>query len=195
MTIWVLKNFEVKFFVENGDKEDNPLYLECRQLLKDKGIKRFVVQEGDCIKGFKEVEICVLNPPTEKFAELNDNSLVLKLKYKSFSAIFCADIKENAASNLLLTQGEKLASTVLKVPHHGGSLGFAAAEFLEKINPKVAVISTRNKKIDKRILLILNKLGTRVYKTYLDGAIFLKTDGINYIIGGKKITNFFITYS
>lgn len=171
----ILKNFRVRFFIENGEEDLNPLYINCEELVKRKGVKRFILKEGDCIKGFEETEFSVLNPPTQKFYDLNNNSLVLKLKYGNFSVMFCGDIKKEAAFNLLKYDKE-LASTVLKVPHHGGSLGEAALEFFEKIKPKIAIISLGNKKPNSSILLIFKELRTKIYRTDRDGAIFLTVD-------------------
>jgi len=182
----ILKNFKVRYFVENGEKGRNRLYVTCQELIKQKGIKKFIVQEGTDIKGFSGIEMRILNPPDKKFHRTNDNSLVLRLKHKDFSVIFCGDIEERAARSLSLRQAEEMASTVLKVPHHGGSLGDAGREFIKRVNPEIAVISTGGKKVSKSILLQLNALGINVYRTDALGAIRVSTDGENYRIKGHK---------
>lgn len=181
---WVIKNFKIKYFIDNGDKEENPFYAETQKLVNKKDIKQFTVQEGDLIKGFGKTEIVVLNPPGKKFSDLNNNSLVFKIRYKNFSILFCADIREDAAKNLLLN--ERLASTVLKIPHHGGSLGNVTSEFLKGINPEVTVISMGNRKASNSILFAIKELRARVYRTDMDGAIFLTTDGSDYEVGVYK---------
>ena len=180
--VTVLKNFKVRFFVDNGDSERNPLYAECQDLIKQKKIKRFVVKEGDSIEGFDKTELFVLNPSARKFDDLNNDSLVLKLKSGDFSVLFSGDIEEDGAKNLLLRQYEKLPSTVLKVPHHGGSLGDAAPEFIKSINPEAAVISLGSREVNGDLLSILGRLQTRIYRTDTDGAIFLKSEKDKYSI-------------
>jgi len=171
--VTALKNFKVRFFIDNGDSEANPLYKECQDLVKQRGIKRFVVKEGDSIEGFDETGILVLNPPAKKFYDLNNDSLVLKLKYRNFSALFCADIKEDAARNLLLTQYKELPSTLLKVPHHGGNMGDAAFGFIESVGPGIAIVSLGNREVNNDILSALKKLKTRIYQTNKNGRMVL----------------------
>ncbi len=180
--VTVLKNFKVRFFIDNGDSEANPLYAKCQDLIKQKRIKRFVVKEGDSIEGFEKVELLVLNPPARKFDDLNNDSLVLKLTSGDFSVLFSADIKEDGAKNLLLSQYKQMPSTVLKVPHHGGALGDAAFEFIKTINPKAAVISLGGREVNGDLLSILSRLQTRIYRTDTDGAIFLKSEKDEYSI-------------
>ena len=62
----VLKNFTVRYFIDNGDSEPNSFYRECRDLIRQKRIKRFTLKEGDRIKGFGSVSLLALNPAAEK---------------------------------------------------------------------------------------------------------------------------------
>ncbi|MCX5716402.1 MAG: hypothetical protein NTV07_06080, partial [Candidatus Omnitrophica bacterium] len=162
---------------------ENPLYAEARRLLEVKKIKTIVLKEGDMIGGFDSVKLRVLNPPADKkFSIPNDNSLVIRLDKGNFSALLCGDIMNEAAKNLLLTENENLGSIFLKVPHHGGSMGDIAGDFLMKINPKAALISARGKKVDSHILLILKELGTKIYSTDINGAVSLETENNNWRI-------------
>jgi len=184
--VTVLKDFKVRFFIDNGDSEANPLYTQCQDLIRQKRIKRFVVKAGDSIEGFDKTELLVLNPPARKLDDLNNDSLVLKLKRGNFSVLFSGDIKEDGARNLLLSQYEELPSTVLKVPHHGGSLGDAACEFIKAINPQAAVISLGGREVNSGLLSIFSRLQTKIYRTDTDGAIFLKNEKDKYSIAKCK---------
>jgi len=86
----------------------------------------------------------VLWPNSENFiAEnaINNNSLVCKMNYKSFSILFTGDIEEIAEKQISNTYEETgwLTSTILKVAHHG-SKSSSIQEFTEKVNPKIALI-------------------------------------------------------
>ncbi|MDD5449427.1 MAG: DNA internalization-related competence protein ComEC/Rec2 [Candidatus Omnitrophica bacterium] len=174
--VWVLKNFRVGLFLDNGDMEANPLYAECQRLIKQKKVKKGVVREGDTITGFYGAKLLVLNPPLRKFEELNDNSIVIKVCAGDFSALLCGDIREEAAKNLLLVHAGELPSKILKVPHHGGSLGDAGQEFFETINPEITVISLGNKGVNREAQSALNGLKTEIYRTDRSGAVII-TDG------------------
>jgi len=171
--VTVLKNFKVGAFIDNGDSGTNPLHEECLGLIKQKKIKRITVRQGDRISGFGKYEFLVLSPPARGNNNLNNNSLVLKLKSGDFSVLFSGDIEEGAARNLLLSEPGQLPSTILKVPHHGGSLGEAGAGFIENVSPRIAVVSSGDREINSDILSALKKLKAQIYQTSKDGAIFL----------------------
>ena len=73
---------------------------------------------------------------------LNNNAMVMKLQYKSFSMLFTGDIEEVAEKKILDTYKnhlDMLKATVLKVAHHG-SKSSSTEEFLKAVNSKVAII-------------------------------------------------------
>lgn len=175
--VTVLKNFKVRVFMDNGDVDANPLYEQCLDLVRQKRITRFIVKEGGRIEGFEGVKILVLNPPAKKFSDLNDDSIVLKLKSEDyFSILLSGDIGEDAAKSLLLSESKELPSTIFKVPHHGGALGDIAPEFIKTINPEAAIISLGDREVNDNLLSTLNRLQTRIYRTDTDGAIILKNE-------------------
>ena len=81
-----------------------------------------------------------LNQITEN--SLNNNSIVCKLNYKTFSMLFTGDIEELAESAILQEYKNNiqvLNSTVLKVAHHGSKTS-TIPQFLEAVDPKIALI-------------------------------------------------------
>jgi competence protein ComEC len=85
----------------------------------------------------------VLHPGPELMkytdADANNNSVVTRLVVGQVSFLLSGDIEE-AAEDVLVASGQQLASTVLKVPHHGGNTSLSAA-FLTAVSPELAVIS------------------------------------------------------
>lgn len=72
---------------------------------------------------------------------LNNNSLVCKLNYQNFSLLFTGDIEEIAEKAILKKYKNTniLKSTILKIAHHG-SKSSSTQEFLNEVNPKIALI-------------------------------------------------------
>jgi competence protein ComEC len=68
----------------------------------------------------------------------NDDSLVLRLRYGEATALFPGDA-ERPAQQDLLDDGDPVAASVLKVPHHGGDTSLEA--FLKRVGAEVAVVS------------------------------------------------------
>ena len=113
------------------------------------------------------------------FRDENNRSLVLKLSYRQISFLFTGDI-ESKAERSLLSLGEKLRSTILKVPHHGSRYS-SSLPFLQMVFPQVAVFSARSYGKQRfphpMALARYQKLPCQIYRTDLDGAITIETDG------------------
>lgn len=69
----------------------------------------------------------------------NDSSLVIRLVYGDDSFLFTGDV-ERRGEYEVISQNLRLESDVLKVAHHGSKTS-SSELFIEKVNPKVAVIS------------------------------------------------------
>jgi len=111
--------------------------------------------------------------------DVNERSLVIKLQFGSRSILLPGDIAD-AAESRLLTTGYDLKSDVLFVPHHG-SRRSGNPVFLEKVNPRVAIVSCGKENPfgfpHPEILRLCQQYGISVYRTDIDGAITCRTDG------------------
>ena len=78
------------------------------------------------------------------------------------------------------TYGEFLDSDILKVGHHG-SKSSSSQIFLNEVTPSVGIISAGlNNSFDHPVKLILDrftKSNVTLYRTDLEGAIILQSDG------------------
>ncbi|MFH1245776.1 MAG: DNA internalization-related competence protein ComEC/Rec2 [Candidatus Omnitrophota bacterium] len=194
----VLKHLPVDYVFDNGDKKNSERFDAYMEQLSVKKIRRQKLKKGDNISGFPGVELSVLHPPgiflRDTSSDANNNSLVLKLKYKDVSFLFCADIKKEAARRLIL-YGAELKSDVIKVPHHGSDEGEAERELFRLAAAPIAVISVgdngRFKFPAQKTLDALNQLGAKIHATSVDGAVIVSTDGKNISVrdyvkwGGK----------
>lgn len=109
----------------------------------------------------------------------NDAAVVLRIEYGLASFLLASDIGA-ATERALGAAGAPLASTVLKVAHHGSKTS-STPEFLAAVAPAVAVISVgaRNpyRHPDAGVLDRLAAGGARIYRTDRDGAVIFETDG------------------
>ena len=170
-------------------------YEKFKQIVKEKDINIILVKQGDRVDIDKGVYFDILFPEDELLQEnvLNNNSIVAKLYYKNFSALFTGDIEEIAEKNLVEKYGKtnKLRSTLLKVAHHG-SKSSSIKDILDKIRPKISLIGVgKNNTFGHPNDGILNRFktyGTKVYRTDQDGEISLMVD-IAGKISIKKVLN------
>ena len=147
---------------------------------------------GDLVELPGGVSLQVLSPPGGQGSPagegdgigLNDDSLVFRLAYGSFSMLFTADAGLPAEGRLL-SEGRTLRSTVLKVGHHGSRYSTSEA-FLKRVDPQLALISAgRGNRFGlphPDTLAALGRRGIRICRTDRDGTIELVSDGSSWSV-------------
>lgn len=147
------------------------------------GIPMVVHTAGDKLEmGGANVRILAPLPSADlQLSRPNDSSLVIKVTYKSTSALLEGDAERKEEN--LVSQEEPRAD-LLKVAHHGSATS-TAPEFLAAVHPRFAVISVgarnvyghpRQEVLDR---LAQSKVGT--YRTDASGAVTFYLDGRNVI--------------
>jgi len=113
---------------------------------------------------------------------LNNNSIVSKLHYKRFSALFTGDIEQIAEKEILKhykDNSKLLNSTILKVAHHGSKTS-STQEFLEAVRPKISLIGVgENNKFghpNDDVINRLENIGSKIYRTDKMGEISISVD-------------------
>lgn len=111
-------------------------YEELVLLAKKRGTRVIYVQKDSTIE---DNELCleILSPNGGHYSDINDASMVMRLSYHQFSMYFTGDIGEETEKVLL---PELISADIIKVPHHG-SKNSSSWEFVEKINPCLALVS------------------------------------------------------
>jgi competence protein ComEC len=110
-------------------------------------------------------------------AARNDDSLVLRLRYKDRALMLPGDAEKEAEREMLSENAEdELQAEVLKIGHHG-SKNSTTAEFLAAVKPRVAVISVGEDNPyghpNAELLERLANAGVRVLRTDRDGAVHI----------------------
>lgn len=189
---FIARMFPVKEFWEASMGGKGELYDKLRAILSEKKVKVRQLSSGDKLALGDGVILYVLSPlpvPNKMLnkiddAEMNDESLVFRLTYGNFSMLFSAD-SGYPAEERILASGSEIASTVLKVGHHGSRYS-TSDEFLVKVNPQIAVISAgKSNNFGLPSPIILEKLkqhGIRTYRTDLDGTVEIISDGGSWLV-------------
>jgi competence protein ComEC len=109
----------------------------------------------------------------------NDDSLVLRLRYKERVFLLTGDIESHAESELVRAQDD-LHCDVVKVGHHGSRTSSTAA-FVNATRPQVAVISVGRTSPfghpDASVVARWQATGAQVLQTGRRGTITVSTDG------------------
>jgi len=185
----VLERYQVEqVFYPDLDYESS-LYDEWGELIEEKGIPYTPAQARQEIDLGDGVIIRVVNPQTPQITGTepdidtdieNNGSLVLRLSLGRVSFLLTADIMWEAEF-ALISRGAELASTVLKVAHHG-SYTSTTTEFLAAVSPGVAVISVGENRFGHPHQEVLDQLeaslgAENLFRTDEQGTIEFITDG------------------
>lgn len=175
--LYVLKNFKTGCVMDSGvsSGSDTRVYDSYRKIILQNNMRRLTLSDGDQILGFGDVKLFVINPPEDHEGwDANDSSVVLKLEYKNFSALFCGDASGKAIENMLKYR-DILKSDILKVPHHGGSTGKEGLSkiFFEEVAPTVTIISSG---------VNFHSKNSATYNTKDNGAIEIISDGLKFSV-------------
>lgn len=143
-----------------------------------RGVKIYRLGKGDNIILGQGIRMDFLQPGENSNTNENENSLIGLLSYKEFNALFTGDMGKEAED---LIQPGTLMSFVMKVPHHGSGRS-SSKEFLDKVKPRVSIISVGNNNFGHPSGDTIKRLvdtGSLVYRTDESGAVTITTDGEN----------------
>lgn len=132
-------------------------------------------------------EVAILGPVIVS-DDSNNSSIIVRITYGNNSFIFMADAEAEEESQILGTY-QNIKSDVIKVGHHGSNSSTSKA-LIDAINPKYAIISVGAGNSyghpTGEVLDLLSKANVAVYRTDLNGDIFVTSDGNNISIVTKK---------
>lgn len=182
--IEVLKRYEVEKILSTGVVHTTPDYLAWLLEIKKQNVPMEIAVAGQTIDFGNNLKMEIFYPKEDlagkQVENLNNTSIVAKLIFGQTSFLFTGDA-ESEVEDELIGGGVDLKADVLKVAHHG-SKNATSQNFLEKVQPKFAVISVGadnqfghpNAMTVKR----LENIGAKVLRTDKDGDVKIKSDGI-----------------
>lgn len=177
----ILEELRVGQVYISKQEQDSENYQKFLKIVKNKKIQVKVLKQGDCLKIENNLYFDILWPIEEQIQEnvLNNNAMVMKLRYGKFSMLFTGDIEDVAEKKILDFYEEKgediLKSDVLKVAHHGSKTS-TTQSFFEKVNPKICLIGVgKNNMFGHPTAEVLERInGTKIYRTDENGEIILE---------------------
>jgi len=141
------------------------------------------VYAGDHI-AIDGVEVVARHPQRaewERQKVRNDDSIVLELRWRDVSVVLTGDIGmpvERAIASAFAPARVR----VVKIPHHG-SLTSSSEAFVSALRPQVAIVSAgRSNRFGHPVPDVLQRYraaGGEVFRTDLDGAVTVDTDGLS----------------
>lgn len=171
----IIKNFDIGTFYMPDLITTTKTFEDVLDALSEKQIA-FETPTIDQEFSFSDTKITTLYVNNEA-KNLNDSSIVLRLKHGTNTFLFTGDASTKVEKQLL---NKNIASDVLKVGHHGSRYS-TSKEFLNKVNPQYAIISVGINNTYKHphdeTLKKLNDKKIIIYRTDQEGTIVAESNG------------------
>lgn len=157
------------------------------QLLNQQLVPVSLLKKGSVIEGSDGVTITVHNPEGQispkADEEQNNASLVMTVSYKNTNLLLCGDI-EAEVEKQLVAELQALSTErdfqIIKIPHHGSKTS-STREFIQAIDPEMAVISVgANNSFDHPSDEVMDRLNEEVItalRTDQQGAVEITSNG------------------
>lgn len=172
---YLLDNIKIKNMIITKQTQVTENFQTIYKLAKKRKVNIITVKKGDNILLDKYSKIEILAPiEGYRMQDMNDSSIVAKITAFNFSILFTGDASQNIEEKLISDNTIDLSSTVLKVSHHGSKTGTSKA-FIEKVNPKIALIGVGKNNLfahpNKEVIERLEKNNIKIYRTDQMGEI------------------------
>lgn len=187
---FIAEIFHPKEIWTTGEENPGAHYSQLASLAKAKHINLLDIKHLQKKYFINGVELSILYPPTdflirkkhEQFRRLNNNSMVIRIKHGHSVFLLPADIEWEAEQELISMNQNYLKCDVLLSPHHG-SITSSTPAFMKLCSPRIVLISVGANNWwglpHSPVLNLYQTLGCKVYRTDLDGAITVTSDGDN----------------
>ncbi|MBQ2916991.1 MAG: DNA internalization-related competence protein ComEC/Rec2 [Clostridia bacterium] len=187
----IIENLQVKNILISKQAYFCDEYKNIANIINSKKIKVIFVKQGDSSNVDKNIKLDIFYP-TEKleYEDLNNNSIVAKLTYNSFSVLFTGDIEKSEENILDRYKGNELKSDVIKIAHHGSKTS-SSKEFLKSVKPKIALIGVGENNTfghpNNGVIERLESINCRIYRTDEMGEIEIRVNKQGRILVKKHV--------
>ena len=180
----LIKKFKPQNFYMPDAAHDTLAFDKMLEAVANSGCNAEYAVAGKLIFDLNGARAEFLAPHKNSFADFNNLSAVIKLTYKNSSFLFTGDAEYYSEGRMISAKVD-LSADVLKCGHHGSSSS-TGEKFLNKVNPKYAVISAGkdNSYGHPHIETIakLDRMGVEYYLTSEAGTVVISTDGEAYAV-------------
>lgn len=172
----ILQNFEIGKLYMPKAISTSKTYENLLTVIKEKGLKIQTAKAGVNILNHNDLTIDILAPNQESYSNLNNYSAVLKITYQQRTFLFMGDAEAMSESEIM----EDVKADVIKIGHHGSETS-SSQNFVNKVDAEYGIISVGANNSyhhpSQTILDRFEQVGTKIYRTDLNGTIIITTDG------------------
>lgn len=184
--IEVVKRYNIGAIIMTGIFRNTDQYREFLNIIKNKKIPIYLAKSGGEIDFRNNIKMDILYPldnlKGKILSDSNNTSIVAKLVYGNFEALFTGDI-EKSTENKLINSDADLNADVLKIAHHGSKTS-TTDNFLKAINALVAVIEVgKDNQYGHPHQEVLERLkNLQIFQTGKDGDVEILSNGEKFVV-------------
>lgn len=174
----VIRKYKVRKILYTGIVHASPAYLAWLKEVKAKKIELKIIDRPQDIKLGENCDFKIIYPSKSflniEMKNLNNSSIVGQLDCENKKILFMGDAEKEVEQELLSSY-DNLDSDIIKTGHHGSDTS-STEDFLRAVNPKTAIISVGKNNMfglpDLQVVRRLERLGIKVLRTDIDGAVY-----------------------
>lgn len=159
-------------------------YENLLNTISQKGLKITTARAGVNIVSESNLNINIVAPNRE-YSDLNNSSTVVKITYGNRKFLFMGDAETKSENDII----SDVSADVIKVGHHGSDTS-SGQSFVNKVNPKYAIIMVgNNNQYNHPYQIIIDRWinsGAKVYRTDINGNIIVISDGNSLDINSSR---------
>lgn len=179
----VIKNYRIDRILMPPVSRDTQVYHAFRTIATERGIPIIEAHPGQIFTFASGVQLQILasgdQDDLDAGVPLNDSSIVARMVYHDFDALFTGDASSVIEQELVSAYPD-LSVDLLKIGHHGSRFSTSKA-FLESIKPSIALISVGRGNPyghpHRETIQRLQEAGVRTVRTDEQGDLTIRTDG------------------
>lgn len=184
----VARRFRIGIFIMTGVIQSTPAYVVLQQELAERDVPIHYARSGERLKLDADAIFSIFLPTQDwrgkKPKDANNTSVVGKFVCRTLSVLATDDMEEPSERELLRTVPD-ISADILKVGHHGSKTS-SSEPFLDRVQPKAAVISVGKDNTfghpNGEVLDRLQKRSVPIYRTDQLTDVVAQSDGHGFHI-------------
>ncbi|MGG0719301.1 MBL fold metallo-hydrolase [Robertmurraya massiliosenegalensis] len=182
----VLQTFPVDEVWLSGNTSQSDTFQRVLMEISENDVDYVEPRTGDTYEiGPLHLEVLY---PKEITGKANEESISVIITYGEISFVFTGDA-EKANEIEMIQSGSQLEATFLQLGHHGSTTS-TSKEFLQAVQPEVAIYSAGMDNSyghpHEEVVSLIQESGIPLYGTDVHGTIIVTTDGKTYQIETEK---------
>jgi len=183
----IVRQMEIGQILMPNVQHDTRTFERLMDAIYEQGLTVRTPRPGERI-AIGGAEVTILSSARPSGTNINNDSIIMKVRFGEHSFIFTGDA-EHLAEGALVNKGINISATVLDAGHHGSRTS-TGQEFLNAVSPQIVVIQVGadnghghpHREVRDR----LAETGARVYRTDINGTIIITTNGADLQVNTER---------